>query len=611
MSSALEVVDLSAAVDGNQILDRLSIEVPFGEIHAVMGPNGSGKSTLCHVLTGKPGYQVRGGAKVDGEEILSLEVDERSRLGLLQSFQYPTEIRGVRLGEFLREAAEERGIDPDEAASRIEAESERFGMKRFLDRSLNDDLSGGEKKRSEIFQLAVLRPRMALLDEIDSGLDIDAVRQVAEAVESMRSPDMGLLMITHYSRILRYLTPDRIHIMLDGRIVESGGAELADVLEEGGYEAVRERLGIERPSKEGPTRRRLMTTAEGWLADLTNLPTASGLEDAVVDWVKAWVAARDDLEVVADSGGNLFITQSGDKGHDPLFAVAHMDHPAFVLTDDRGNFEFRGGVDAAYFEDASIEVVSGLERTTGRVESYDPETHTGSAHFESEVSPGDIAMWTFPSRQLQDDGRFRAPSCDDLAGAAAALAALDRARRDPALRHFGVMLTRGEEVGLIGAIHAAKHRTIPQGSRLLSIETSRELPNARIGDGPILRIGDRSTVFDRELSNRIARGAEEAGLVHQRKLMDGGGCEATAFGVYGYQATGLCLALGNWHNRGNLDLVEAGDAAAAVPMLEEISIDDFHGLVDLLLIAASAVDQPDSLHVALDRLYESNRHYLG
>jgi len=255
VSAALKVVDLSAAVDGNQILDRLSIEVDFGEIHALMGPNGSGKSTLCHVLTGKTGYQVRGQAAVDGQDVLSLDVDERSRLGLMQSFQYPTEVPGVRLGEFLIEAAEERGIDAAEAASRIEAESKRFGMERFLDRSLNDDLSGGEKKRSEIFQLAVLRPRMALLDEIDSGLDIDAVRQVSEAVENMRSPDMGLLMITHYSRILRYLTPHRIHVMLDGKVVDSGGAELAEELEAGGYEAVRDRLGIERPSKEGPVRK--------------------------------------------------------------------------------------------------------------------------------------------------------------------------------------------------------------------------------------------------------------------------------------------------------------------------------------------------------------------
>lgn len=255
MSTALTVTDLDAAIDGKQILDDLSIEVPFGEIHALMGPNGSGKSTLCHVLTGKPDYEVaEGSATVDGRDIMSLAVDERSRVGLLQSFQYPTEVAGVRLREFLLEAADERGVPADEAEARIATEADRFGMERFLDRSLNQDLSGGEKKRSEIFQMAVLRPRMALLDEIDSGLDIDAVKQVAEAVEGMRSPDLGVLIITHYSRILRYLTPDRIHVMIGGKIVDSGGRELAEELESGGYEAVRERLGIENTTSDEPKR---------------------------------------------------------------------------------------------------------------------------------------------------------------------------------------------------------------------------------------------------------------------------------------------------------------------------------------------------------------------
>lgn len=249
MTTALDVRDLSASAGGKQILNDLTLEVPFGEIHAVMGPNGSGKSTLCHVLTGNSEFEVLGGsAAIDGDDLLSLGVDERSRLGLLQSFQYPTEVRGVRLREFLLEAADERGLDTDEVSARIEAEADRFDLTRFLDRSLNADLSGGEKKRSEIFQIAVLRPRMALLDEVDSGLDIDAVKQVAEAVEDMRAPDLGVLLITHYSRILRYLTPDRIHVMIEGRIVDSGGKELAEELDSGGYDAVRERLGIEKPS---------------------------------------------------------------------------------------------------------------------------------------------------------------------------------------------------------------------------------------------------------------------------------------------------------------------------------------------------------------------------
>ena len=350
--------------------------------------------------------------------------------------------------------------------------------------------------------------------------------------------------------------------------------------------------------------------AETWLAEMTHLPTASGIEDSVVDWVTRWVSERPNMEISRDSGGNLFITQKEHGNRDPVLAVAHMDHPAFVVTDETGAFEFRGGVDAVYFTDARIEIVSRADGPTGRVTDYDAETSMGQAEFLGEVAHGEIALWSFDDVTETKD-RFRAPACDDLAGAAAALAALDRAIDVGDLGHFGVMLTRAEEVGLIGAIHASKHRTIPEGARLLSIETSRELPNARIGDGPIIRIGDRATVFDRDLSNLISHAVEQAGIKHQRRLMDGGGCEATAFGTYGYRATGLCLALGNWHNRGNLDEVEAGNNDAATPMREEISIDDFHGLVDLLLVGARAVDGEDPTEASLDRLYESNRRYLG
>lgn len=252
MSAALAIRDLGASVEENEILKGVDLEVPYGEIHVIMGPNGSGKSTLTHALSGHRAYAVTGSATLDGTELLGLDVDERSRLGLLQAFQYPTEVPGIGLSGFLLEAAEERGLEGDEVARRIEATAEQFGMGPFLDRSLNDDLSGGEKKRSEIFQMAVLRPSVAILDEIDSGLDIDAVRQVAEAVEAMRSPEVAILMITHYARILRYLSPDRIHVMLDGRIVESGGMELAEDLESGGYDAVRRRLGIEAPTEPEP-----------------------------------------------------------------------------------------------------------------------------------------------------------------------------------------------------------------------------------------------------------------------------------------------------------------------------------------------------------------------
>lgn len=246
MNLALKVSGIKASVGAKDILKGLDLGIPFGEVHAIMGPNGSGKSTLCHVLTGKTGYTVEGSALLDGEEIMGLDVDERARRGLLQSFQYPTEIAGLPLREFLFEAALDHGISADEATARIEKEASRFEMDRLLDRALNTDLSGGEKKRSEIFQMAVLRPKVALMDEIDSGLDIDAVKQVSEAVEEMRSPQLGVVLITHYSRILRYLSPDRVHVMIDGRIVDSGKRELADELESGGYESVRTRLGIER-----------------------------------------------------------------------------------------------------------------------------------------------------------------------------------------------------------------------------------------------------------------------------------------------------------------------------------------------------------------------------
>lgn len=241
MNPALEIVDLRASVGDVEILKGLSLEVPFGQIHAIMGPNGSGKSTLCHVLAGKAAYTVSGVARLDGQDLLAEPTDVRARMGLMQGFQYPVEIRGVKLVDFLREAADEAGIDESEVAERIASAGDQFDMTRFLTRSVNQDLSGGEKKRSEIFQMAVLRPKVAVLDEIDSGLDIDAVREVAEAVEAMRSPEVGILLITHYSRILRYLTTDRIHVMMDGRIVESGGPELAAQLEAGGYEAFRAR----------------------------------------------------------------------------------------------------------------------------------------------------------------------------------------------------------------------------------------------------------------------------------------------------------------------------------------------------------------------------------
>ncbi len=233
MSLALQVSDVKARFGDLEILKGVDIDVPFGEVHVLMGPNGSGKSTLCHVLMGKSDYEATGSALVDGTEVLGRPVDERSRAGLFEAFQYPVEVPGVSLDELISEMGEVRA-DPD-FADRVEAAAEALDMERFRKRAVNNDLSGGEKKRSEMFQLAVAKPKVAILDEIDSGLDIDAVREVAHLVEELRSDDLGVLIITHYSRILRYMKPDKIHVMVAGKVVRTGGPEIAAELEASGY----------------------------------------------------------------------------------------------------------------------------------------------------------------------------------------------------------------------------------------------------------------------------------------------------------------------------------------------------------------------------------------
>jgi Fe-S cluster assembly ATP-binding protein len=243
VTAALSVRNLHARVGAVEILRGIDLDVPFGELHVIMGPNGSGKSTLCHVLMGRSDYEASGSARVAGEELLGRPVDERARLGLLQAFQYPTEVPGVTLRELLEELADAHG-NGEAFNLRVDELAARLGMERFLDRPVNEGLSGGEKKRSEMLQLGVLAPRAMVLDEIDSGLDIDAVREVAEAVEQMRGPDAGILLITHYSRILRYLSPDRIHVMIGGRIVRSGGPELSAELEAQGYASFRAAAGV-------------------------------------------------------------------------------------------------------------------------------------------------------------------------------------------------------------------------------------------------------------------------------------------------------------------------------------------------------------------------------
>ncbi|GMR02302.1 MAG: Fe-S cluster assembly ATPase SufC [Acidimicrobiia bacterium] len=234
MSYALEVRNLKANIDNLTILRGVDLTVPFGEVHAIMGPNGSGKSTLSHVLMGKTDYTIEGEAFIDGVDIMGMTVDERARVGLFEAFQYPTEIPGVSLDELTAAMA---ASNPDDSGfgERIAETSERLSMDPFRDRAVNLGLSGGEKKRSEMYLLGVANPRVAILDEIDSGLDIDAVREVAEMVESLRSDDLAVVIITHYSRILSHMSVDKVHVMVKGQIVRTGGHEIADELEDSGY----------------------------------------------------------------------------------------------------------------------------------------------------------------------------------------------------------------------------------------------------------------------------------------------------------------------------------------------------------------------------------------
>jgi Fe-S cluster assembly ATP-binding protein len=241
----LKIENLHAAIDGKEILKGLTLEVPAGEVHAIMGPNGAGKSTLSYVLTGRQGYEVTGGtATLDGEDLLALSPDERAARGVFLSFQYPLEIPGVPALTFIRTAlnAQRRARGEDEIAApaflklaREKAAALKIDFE-MLKRALNVGFSGGEKKRMEIFQMAMLSPRFLILDETDSGLDIDALRIVSEGVNALRSPERAMLVITHYQRLLDYIKPDRVHVLAGGRIVASGGPELAHELEAQGYE---------------------------------------------------------------------------------------------------------------------------------------------------------------------------------------------------------------------------------------------------------------------------------------------------------------------------------------------------------------------------------------
>ncbi len=250
MGAALEIRNLHVSVEDKPILRGVNLTIKQGEVHALMGPNGSGKSTLANALMGHPAYAVTAGQVIyDGQDLLELEADERSRAGLFLAFQYPVSIPGVTLANFLRQAInsrkkaenpESKGISVPEFIRLLRSKMDYLQMDHsFAGRYLNEGFSGGEKKRAEILQMATLEPKIAVLDETDSGLDIDALRIVSEGVNRLKGPDLGVLIITHYQRILNYIKPEFVHVMFEGQIVENGGPELALQLEEHGYDWIR------------------------------------------------------------------------------------------------------------------------------------------------------------------------------------------------------------------------------------------------------------------------------------------------------------------------------------------------------------------------------------
>ena len=244
----LKIENLHVEIDGQEIVKGLNLEVGEGEIHAIMGPNGSGKSTLANVLMGHPRYEVTGGSiTFRDEDVFELEPDERAKLGMFLAFQYPSEVPGVSVANFLRtavNAVREEELSPMDMYRLIQEKMKIMQMDpRFAERYLNEGFSGGEKKRNEILQMLMLEPKLAIMDETDSGLDIDALQVVAKGVNELRGPEFSAVIITHYQRILRYIEPDHVHVMLDGRLVTSGGKQLALELEDKGYEWVRQEFG--------------------------------------------------------------------------------------------------------------------------------------------------------------------------------------------------------------------------------------------------------------------------------------------------------------------------------------------------------------------------------
>jgi len=340
-----------------------------------------------------------------------------------------------------------------------------------------------------------------------------------------------------------------------------------------------------------------------WLMELTAIPTAAGQEGRVIEWIERWVKKQSGIALRHDKFGNLLLTQTRKSSKKPIYITAHLDHPAFVvrkqIDDLHLEMEFRGGVNDAYFVGANVEVFDNDDNGyIGTIQSLNPKAKPFKrviVKLKKGVAgillKDDIARWKF-NPPIVKNGLLHAPACDDLAGVAAALCALDKIKRLPSLGHVGVLLTRAEEIGFVGAIAAAKNKSVPKTSRLLCLETSRSFPESPIGGGPILRVGDKTSVFGPDITNAVSEimNAQKK-LTWQRKLMPGGTCESTAFCEYGYLSTCLCLALGNYHNMKDIDgVLQKNKPAKVAP--EFISVNDFHGLVEMLKIICRDLDKP-------------------
>jgi putative aminopeptidase FrvX len=380
-----------------------------------------------------------------------------------------------------------------------------------------------------------------------------------------------------------------------------------------------------------------------WLLELTQIPTAAGREGRVAAWIRHWAADRPELRLAADDAGNLHI-ETGEGAGPPIYFTAHLDHPAFVVDRVVGpgtvQLAFRGGVMDDYFDQARVAIhdADGRRHTATLTSKADQASAFPlyMADLDGEASDqlrvGDVATWELPPAEISD-GILHTSACDDLAAVAAALAAYDvllahwRAEPEPR-RDVRLLFTRAEEIGFVGAIAACRHRTMPVGARVIALENSRSFDDSPIGGGPIVRVGDRMSIFSPGLTAAIAKLAEDLSggpamptasqkqtdrhWKWQRKLMAGGACEATVFCSFGYDATCLCLPLGNYHNMADLAAVQAGKNTTKPRVAREfISVSDFDGLVDLLTACGRGLPAADTIRDRIEKLWTDRSFVLA